>query len=141
MPRQSQGDNGGGGSGGGGPWGSGGGGGAGGGPRPPDLEDMIRKGQDRFKRFMPPGTGSGRGIAIIGAVIVALWLFSGFYKVQPDEQGVVLLFGETVRITESGLNWHIPYPIETVERPSVTTIRQINIGLSGVSAYETDWPY
>ena len=110
MPGQSQGDNG------------------GGGPRPPDLEDMIRKGQDRFKRFMPPGTGSGRGIAIFGAVIVALWLFSGFYKVQPDQQGVVLLFGETVRITESGLNWHIPYPIETVERPSVTTIRQINIG-------------
>jgi membrane protease subunit HflK len=131
MPWQSQGDNGGGGGsgpGGGGPWGSGGGGGMGGGPRPPDLEDFIRKGQDRFKRFMPSGSGSGRGIALIALVIFGLWLFSGFYRVQPDQQGVVLLFGEWVRTTESGLNWHIPYPIETVERPSVTSIRQIDVG-------------
>ena len=89
---------------------------------------MIRKGQDRFKRFMPSGSGSGRGIAIIGAVIFVLWLFSGFYKVQPDQQGVVLRFGEVVRITDSGLNWHWPYPFEAVELPSVTTIRQIDIG-------------
>jgi membrane protease subunit HflK len=132
MPWQSQGDNGGGsgggGSGGGGPWGGGGGGGSGGGPRPPDLEDMIRKGQDRFKRFMPSGSGGGRGIAIIGAVIVVLWLFSGFYRVQPDQQGVVLRFGEWKVTTESGLNWHWPYPFETVELPNVTAIRQINIG-------------
>jgi membrane protease subunit HflK len=132
MPWQSQGDNGGGsgggGSGGGGPWGGGGGGGSGGGPRPPDLEDMIRKGQDRFKRFMPSGSGGGRGIAIIGAVIVVLWLFSGFYRVQPDQQGVVLRFGEWKVTTESGLNWHWPYPFETVELPNVTAIRQIDIG-------------
>jgi len=127
MPWQSQGDNGGG-PGGGGPWGGGGGGGMGGGPRPPDLEDFIRKGQDRFKRFMPSGPSGGRGFVLIGIVIVAIWLFSGFYRVQPDQQGVVLLFGEAVRTTESGLNWHIPYPIETVERPSVTSIRQIDIG-------------
>ena len=113
MPWQSQGDN---------------GGPGGGGPRPPDLEDFIRKGQDRFKRFMPPGAGRGRGFAIVGAIIFVLWMLSGTYQVKPDQQGVVLRFGEWVKDTQPGLNWHWPWPIETVEKPSVTAIRQIEIG-------------
>ncbi len=149
MPWQQQGGNGGsgggpwgGGSGGGsggdgGPWGrgpGGGGGGFGGGGRPPDFEDLIRKGQDRFKRFIPMGGGGGRGFLIIAAIVLVAWLISGFYRVQPDQQGVVLRFGEWINTTQPGLNWHLPYPIESVETPSVERINSIDIGFRAVGA-------
>lgn len=118
---------GGGGSGGGGPWGGGGGGGPGG-PRPPDFEDFIRKGQDRFRRMMPGGLGGGPGLLIALLLLLALWGLSGIYFVQPDQQGIVLQFGKYVKTTQPGFNWHLPYPIESVERPSVTTIQQIDVG-------------
>ncbi len=107
MPWQSQGGNGGGsgggpwgsgsggggsGGGGGGPWGRGGGGGGGPG-QPPDLEDFIRKGQERIRRLMPGG-GGGKGLILIGLILGAVWLASGFYRVQPDQVGIELLFGE-----------------------------------------------
>ncbi len=85
MPWKSQGDGGsggpwgGGGSGGGGPWGGGGGPG---GPRPPDFEELIRKGQDRFRRLMPGGLGSGIGLLVVILVILALWGFSGLYRAR-----------------------------------------------------------
>jgi len=149
MPWQSQGGGGpwGGGSSGGGPWGgrgsSGGGGrgngggggpfGPGGGQRPPDFEDVIRKGQERLKKIFPGGSGTGggfggRGILLVIAVLVGIWFLSGFYRVQTDQQGVVLRFGAWVNTTQPGLNWHLPYPIETVLTPSVEKISQINIG-------------
>jgi membrane protease subunit HflK len=81
---------------------------------------------------MPPGAGRGRGFAIVGAIIFVLWMLSGTYQVRPDQQGVVLRFGEWVRTEAPGLNWHWPYPIETVEKPSVTAIRQIEIGYRSV---------
>ena len=89
---------------------------------------MIRKGQERFRRIIPGGVGGGRGILLVLAVILGVWLLSGFYRVQPDEQGVVLRFGEWVNTTQPGLNWHLPYPIESVETPSVEIIEQIEIG-------------
>lgn len=123
------------GSGGGGPWGGGNGGsGGGGGQRPPDIEDMIRKSQDRVKEMIPGGGGfSVKGFAFILGVVLVLWIASGFYRVQPNEQGVVLTFGEWTATTEPGLHWHLPYPIETVMTPEVTTIHQISIGFSGGS--------
>jgi membrane protease subunit HflK len=65
---------------------------------------------------------------LLGVAIVALWLASGFYRVQPDEQGVVLQFGAFVRTTGPGLNYHIPWPIESVLRPAVTRINRTEIG-------------
>ncbi|MFQ6018582.1 MAG: FtsH protease activity modulator HflK [Kiloniellaceae bacterium] len=117
---------GGGSNGGGGPWGRGGGAG---GPRPPDLEDFIRKGQDRFKGILPPGGfGGGRGLLLAVAIIVAIWMLSGFYTVKTNEVGIVLRFGEFVDQTEPGLNWRYPWPIESVERPPVTDIHVIRVG-------------
>lgn len=139
MPWKSQG-----GGGSGGPWGGGGSGGSGGGPggpwgggpggggpRPPDFEDFIRKGQDRFKRMLPGGLGTGSGLAIVAAIVLMLWLFSGFYRVNPGEQGVVLQFGKWVNqelLAGPGLHWHLPYPLETVIIPQVDEVRQIDIG-------------
>lgn len=66
---------------------------------------------------------------IIGAA-AALWLASGFYQVQTNEQGVVLRFGKYVDTTEPGLHYHLPYPIETVEKVSMTQERSINLGVA-----------
>lgn len=136
MPWNSQGGgnspwgSGGGGSRGPGPWGTGGGGG----PRPPDFEDMLRRGQDRLRGILPGGVGSSRGIVLVLLVLVAVWFASGFYRVQPDEQGVVLRFGAYHRTTLSGLNYHLPAPIETVETPSVTRINRVDVGFRSTGA-------
>ncbi len=123
----------GGGGDGGGPWNRGGGGG--GGPRPPDLEDFIRKGQDRFKGFLPGGgLPGGKGLFVIFAIVGLIWLATGTYRVQPDQQGVVLRFGKWVTTTQPGLNWHWPFPIETVETPSVERINAIDVGFRAFGA-------
>ena len=124
---------GGGGGGGGGPWGSGPGGpspwgrGPGGGPQAP-FDDLLRRGQDRFRRLIPGGVGRGRWVLIAIAAIILIWLASGFYRVEPAEQGVVLRFGALNRITEPGLNYHLPAPIESVLLPKVTRVNPIEIG-------------
>ena len=63
---------------------------------------------------------------IIGAII--LWLLTGVYIVGPDEVGVVRTFGEFTRVTQSGLNWKFPAPIETANTPKVTEVKRIEIG-------------
>lgn len=128
--------------GGGGPWGGGSGGGGGGGPwgrggggqtpKPPDLEELIRRGQDRFKGMFPGGGMSGRAFGLIVVALLVIWGLTGFYRVQPDEQGVELRFGKWVKTTQPGLNWHLPYPIETVETPSVERINAIDIGFRSI---------
>ena len=59
---------------------------------------------------------------------LALWLFTGVYMVGPDEVGVVRTFGEHTRVAQSGLNWHFPVPIETVNTPKVTEVKRVEIG-------------
>jgi membrane protease subunit HflK len=125
MPWNTQGGGGGGPWGGGhGPWGRG----SGGGVSPPDLEELLRKAQDRFRRTMPGGYGGGRGIALVLIAALVLWGLTGFYKVEQDEVGVVLRFGRFAGYTQPGLNYHLPSPIETVLTPSVTRINRIELG-------------
>jgi modulator of FtsH protease HflK len=121
-------------TGGGGPWGSGSRGPwgsgpqqPGGGPKPPDLEEFLRRSQDRLRDWMPGNLG-GRGIALIVLAAVALWGFSGFFRVEPDEIGVVLRFGKFIREVQPGLNYHLPYPIETAITPPALRANQIDIG-------------
>jgi membrane protease subunit HflK len=140
MPWNSQGGGGGPwGGGGGGPWGGqrppggGGGGGAGGGQQP-NIEEMLRRSQDRVRRFMPGGFGSPMSILLIVAVILVIWLLSGFYRVQENERGVQLLFGEwNGSVTEPGLHWWPPAPVGDVLRPAVTQINRLNIGFRDAS--------
>ncbi|MEE8516999.1 MAG: FtsH protease activity modulator HflK [Alphaproteobacteria bacterium] len=117
--------------GGGGPWGGGRGGGGGPG-QPPDFDELLRRGQEGLKRLIPGGAGGGRGIALIGLVAVAIWLASGVYRVQPDEQGVVLRFGEAIYTTTPGLHYHWPTPIESVLTPKVTRVNRVDIGFRSV---------
>jgi membrane protease subunit HflK len=128
------------------PWsnqsgGSGGGGGPwrpnpgpwGGGPsnqRPPDLDEILRRSQDRLRKVMPGGFFSGRrGILLALVALLAIWGFSGWFQVETSEQGVVLRFGEHVRSVGEGLHYHLPYPIETVILANVTENRRLEIGL------------
>ncbi len=121
---------------GGGPWGSGGGRGPwgsgpqpGSGPNPPDLEEILRRGQDRLRRVLPGGMMSGKGFALIALAAIALWGLSGFFRVEPDELGVVLRFGQEVREVQPGLNYHLPYPIETALTPKALRVNKIDIGM------------
>ncbi|AVT77589.1 FtsH protease activity modulator HflK [Rhodopseudomonas palustris] len=120
---------------GGGPWGSGpkgpwGSGPQSSGPRPPDLEDLLRRGQDRLQQILPGGHFSGLGIAIVLLGALAIWGLSGFFRVQSEELGVVLRFGKHVRTVQPGLNYHLPYPIETVLLPKALRVNTISIGMT-----------
>jgi len=98
---------------------------------PPNIEDILRRSQDRLRRAFPGGFGfgTGKGIALIVIIIVALWLATGcFYRILPDEVGVVLRFGAYNRTTPPGLSLRWPSPIETVLKPSVTRITRTEIG-------------
>ncbi len=130
---------------GGGPWGNagGGGGGSGGGgsrgpwgtgpqssgPNPPDLEELLRRSQDKLKSVLPGGNLGGRGFALITLGALVLWGVSGFFRVEPDELGVVMRFGKYTREAPPGLNYHLPYPIESALTPKALRVNKIDIGM------------
>ncbi len=61
--------------------------------------------------------------------VLALWGFSGFFRVEPDELGVVLRFGKYVRDVQPGLNYHLPYPIESALTPKALRVNKIDVGM------------
>src|SRR5256885_1386920 len=94
---------------------------------PPDLDDMLRKAQQKVANLLgfkarPPGSagGNGMGAAMGGGIVflvllvIAIWLASGFYIVEEGRRGVVLRLGKYLETTAAGPRWHIPYPIESV---------------------------
>jgi membrane protease subunit HflK len=100
----------------------------GGGMRPPDIEDMLRRSQDRLRRFLPgPGFTTG-SLVVLLLIVAGVWLASGIYFVGAFEQGIVLRFGRFVARTPPGINYHLPWPIETAYTLDVTRQRQINNG-------------
>ncbi|TNE65575.1 MAG: FtsH protease activity modulator HflK [Alphaproteobacteria bacterium] len=107
------------------PWGQGPRRGGGGGGEPPHIDDFIRKGQDKLRSALPGGAG---GFSVIALVAVLLWLASGLYRVDANEQAVVLTFGKWTDNASPGLHWHLPYPIESAEVRGVTDEKQISIG-------------
>jgi membrane protease subunit HflK len=93
-----------------------------------DLEEILRLGKEKLRRATRiPGLG-GKGLTLIAAMMVVAWVLTGIYKVQPDEQGVVLRFGKWVETSVPGLHYHLPYPIDTVLFPKVTQVNQLQLG-------------
>ncbi len=121
----------------GGPWGSPPSGG-GGGQQPPDLEEILRRSQDRLRNVLPGGSFGGRGVILAVLVLIGIWAASGFYRVETDEQGVVLRFGKFVEQTDPGLNYHWPWPIETVLTPKVTRVNRVDVGMRMMENGRTD---
>ncbi|AHF84790.1 hypothetical protein RLEG3_24570 [Rhizobium leguminosarum bv. trifolii WSM1689] len=111
-----------------GPWGQGpnrprGGGGKGG---PPDLEDIIRRGQDQLRNIIPGGFNGGVAVIVV-AIVAVFWLIQCVYTVQPDERGVELRFGKPREsVSMPGLHFHL-WPMDSVEIVKVTEQQQ-NIG-------------
>jgi len=103
---------------------------------------LIARLQAAVRRLLGGGGGGprmrftgGRPILLIGLAVILLWLGSSFYRVQPDELGVVMRFGAYSYRTEPGLHWHLPWPVEHVLLPAVTRINRTEIGYrSGASA-------
>ena len=111
-------------------------------PNIPDIDDIVRKGQERLSSLMGGGGGSGRrsggggerprlsrGSIVIGAaVILGLWAYSSLYSVRPEEQSVELFLGEFSSIGEPGLNF-APWPVMTYEVIPVTREQSEDIGV------------
>ena len=117
----------------GGPWGQGPRNTGGSGATPPDLEELLRRSQDRLRRVLPGSGGPGNAnpvivVAILALVVVFAAYFFFTFRVQPNEVGVVLRFGSYARDAQPGLNFRLPYPIETVYAPQVTTLNRVIIG-------------
>ncbi|MSU90115.1 FtsH protease activity modulator HflK [Rhodobacteraceae bacterium 2CG4] len=128
-----------------GPGGGGPGGGGGGGQRPgqgPDIDQIVRKGQEQLRVLMggrggsggggrPDGPSIGRGgFALIGVVLFVLWLVMSFYTVRPEEKSVELFLGKFSSIGEPGLNF-APWPFVSYQKLSVTRENTEDVGIGG----------
>lgn len=115
--------------GGGGPWGQGPSGNNGGNNQPPDLEEILKRSQDRLKQVMPSGGGMSTA-AIVLLVLAAMiaWGLSGFYTVRTNEVALQMRFGEFTGRKGEGLNYNWPYPIGSVIKLPVTDVRTVEIG-------------
>ena len=94
---------------------------------PPDLEEVIRRSQDRLRRAIPSGYG-GRGLLALLLIAALVWLASGFYTVATNQVGLNLIFGRFTGKTKEGLNYNLPYPIGSVVKLDVTDFNAIDVG-------------
>ena len=112
---------------------------------PPDLEELLRKLNEKVAAIMggkggmgkggpgQPGGGTpmkgfGSGLGLIAAITALIWLGSGFYIVDASQRGVVLRFGKLVETTTPGPRWHLPFPVETVEIVNLSQVRTVEVG-------------
>lgn len=104
---------------------------------PPDLDEIVRKMQDRFGGLFGgrkkggggrPEGGGKLGLSLIILIAAIVWLLSGIYIIDEGKRGVVLRFGKFAQITTPGPHWHIPYPIEAVEVVDVGQRRFVEVG-------------
>jgi modulator of FtsH protease HflK len=97
--------------------------------RNPDLDEFLQGLQKPLKPWFSGGKLGTRVFAVVAVVGIAIWAFSGIFRVEADEHGVVLRFGEINRLVQPGLRYHLPYPIEQVVTPKVTRLNRVDIGM------------
>jgi len=108
---------------------------------PPDLDEMMRNFNQKIAALFgrkgggngnqPAGPGLARfggGAGLLAALVVLLWLASGFYIVDASQRGIVLRFGKFVEETQPGPRWHLPYPVESAEVVNLSQVRTVEIG-------------
>lgn len=114
---------------------------------PPDLDELWRDfnrrlgglfGGGRGRRpdpgnnFQPDMKSAGIGIGLIAAVLVLIWLGTGFFIVQEGQQAVVTQFGRYKSTVGAGFNWRLPYPIQRHDVVNVTQIRSVDVGRESI---------
>ncbi|MFN7710388.1 MAG: FtsH protease activity modulator HflK [Holosporales bacterium] len=114
-----------------GPWGGGNGGGKG--PTPPDLEKILKQRQEELQRLMNKYRHPGKMVGLGLLVLALLWLSSGFYRVSEGELGVELRFGKFTTITQPGLRYHFPSPIEQAIVTKVSQLNRVDSGIASTS--------
>ncbi len=100
------------------------------------MAEYYDEGKDKISDFVEkiPQLKFSKGLfGIISVLVIVLYLASGIFVVAPDEQGIVRRFGKFIRIESPGLNYHLPYPIETVVTPAVTQVKRVEIGFRTIS--------
>ncbi len=111
---------------------------------PPDLEELLRKLNQKVAALMGGKGGAGKGgsggsgggaplpigggLGLIAAIAALIWVGSGFYIVDASQRGVVLRFGKLVETTQPGPRWHLPFPVETVEIVNLSQVRTVEVG-------------
>ena len=110
---------------------------------PPDLDEIFRSLNQKLSRLLGGGPGNGAGgspegrslfrggASILLLILAGVWLASGLYVVDAREVGVVLRMGSFNRTSDSGLQWHAPYPFEKVEIVNLTEVRSVEVGYRG----------
>jgi membrane protease subunit HflK len=111
---------------------------------PPDLDELWRNFNRRLSELFgrrkrdggePPAGGGGPsawqfggGAGVLIALVLAVWLASGFYIVVEGQRGVVLTFGRFSQETGPGLRWRLPWPIQSVENVNLAQVRTLEVG-------------
>ncbi|PVM89376.1 FtsH protease activity modulator HflK [Caulobacter radicis] len=96
-------------------------------PPPIDVSELVERVTERLRATFG-GPGRGKAIMLGAGAVVGLWLLTGTYVVQPNQQGVVTTFGAYSRTSNPGLRYHLPWPFEAVQRVPVTSIQTLDIG-------------
>ncbi|MEY8218574.1 MAG: protease modulator HflK, partial [SAR324 cluster bacterium] len=94
------------------------------GPQPPDIDELLSNLQDKFKIGLPK-KGAFSYIIILAIIV---WLATGIFIIDPEEEGVIKRFGEVTEVVGPGPHYHLPSPIETVQIAPVTAVRRLEIG-------------
>ncbi|MBO4120980.1 FtsH protease activity modulator HflK [Cupriavidus gilardii] len=116
---------------------------------PPDLDELWRDFNRRLNSLLgrkdngggnnnqnfgggtrTPGKGSGIGAGVIAVAVIAIWLASGFFMVQEGQTAVVLQFGKFKYTTGPGINWRMPWPIQSAEIVNLSAVRSVEVGRS-----------
>lgn len=98
---------------------------------PPDLDELLKRSQERLRGMFPPEKGHDKRIVSLLLMGVALiWAASGIYMVKADELGVVTQFGKFDRTAPPGIHYHLPFPIEAVRTPQVTSVNRVEVGFT-----------
>ena len=118
---------------------------------PPDLDEIWRNLTRRFGALLGQrgrdggegGDGGGGGLrlsgaALVVALVVVVWLASGFYIVDEGRRGVVTRFGKYTETTQPGPRWHLPFPVEAVELVEFSQVKTIEIGYRNTPKNKVD---
>ncbi len=107
---------------------------------PPDLDELWRNFNQKLSGMLggkggggasvrPPNMRQiGGGAGLLAALVLVVWLASGFYTVDEKQRGVVFTFGKYSELTSPGLRWRLPFPFQSHEIVNLSSVRTVEVG-------------